>query len=79
MTEQEIINKWEGQDLGDNLGNRVAGLAKLVLGTVALSADSTLADVFGYLFIVDGFGDLVSGKHHYISSRVFRFHPKYSS
>ena len=52
MTEQEIINKWEGQDLGDNLGNRVAGLAGLVLGTVALSADSTLADVFGYLFFV---------------------------
>jgi len=79
MAEQEIINRWEGQDLGDNLGNRVAGLTKLLLGTVALSADSTLADVFGYLFMVDGFGDLVSGKHHYISSRIFRFHPKYSS
>jgi len=78
MTEQEIINRWEGQDLRYNLGNRVTGLGKLILGTVALSADNTLADV-SYLFIVDGFGDLVSGKHHYISSRIFRFHPKYSS
>ncbi len=79
MAEQEIINRWEGQDLRDNLGNRASGLAKLVLGTVALSADNTLADVFGYLFVVEGFSDLVSGKHHYISSRVFRFHPKYLS
>jgi len=41
MTEQEIINRWEGQDLRYNLGNRVTGLGKLILGTVALSADNT--------------------------------------
>ena len=72
---ENIIPKIDGQTLFDNLGNRAYGLGIALLGSY-LTYKEPLAGIIGAPLIIEGVGDLVSGKHHYISFRLFKAHPK---
>lgn len=55
------------------IGNRASGLAMLVFGGILASTDSLILDSGAALFMMEGVGDLISGKHHYISANVLRY------
>ena len=59
----------------NRLGNRIfGGLAMATFGgIIAFTTDNTLLDLGGALFIIEGAGDIISGDHHYVSSRVIKY------
>ena len=71
-----IKPRWEGKIFRYNLGNRLvgglmAGLSGLCLITVPLTAPISIP------LMIDGLGDVFSGQHHYVASRVFKALPSY--
>ena len=85
MVDQNIIDRWEGKDLGYNLLNRVGGGLLLTIGGICYSAysDNQVADRFleiGSLpFLIEGVSSLLTGKCLPLSSRLTRSHPKYEN
>lgn len=79
------ISKIDGKTLGCNIGNRIYGLLGLTLaafGTYAAHKIGNNAVEIGSAclmipFSVEMLGDVVTGKHHFISYRLFKAHPKY--
>ena len=59
------------------IGNRVSGLGIMAFGgIVAFSTKDLLFDVGGSLFMLEGAGDLISGRHHYVSANILRYFSK---
>ena len=52
--------------------NRLSGLSMMVFGGIIASAGSPLLITGGGIFLSEGIGDLISGDHHYVSSRVVK-------
>ena len=80
--EDSIIKKWNGEDswIG-NLGNRIYGAIAIAMGGMAIYSSfgipenacpitETMMDLAGQYFILEGLGDVITGKHHYVSSRT---------
>jgi hypothetical protein len=57
------------------IGNRVSGLAMLTFGGIISFGTQGFGaeDIAGYMFIAEGLGDLISGDHHYVSSRIVKY------
>jgi len=76
------IKKIDGHTWGYNIGNRIYGLLGLTLcaigthGASGTPAESLLPAITIPLAI-EMIGDIATGKHHFISYRLFRVHPKY--
>ena len=78
MVDDYAIAKWEGYGWEQRLGNRISGLCMSVFGAILLfGSDNTVLDIGGSAFLVEGVADFLSGKYHYISSRLLRYHPRY--
>ena len=45
----------------------------IVFGGVLMMADEPSTYVAGGAFIVEGLGDLITGKHHYVSTNTIRY------
>jgi len=73
---QYQIRKIDGHTLLGNIGNRVYGLLGLGLSSVATYHCPYLAPIT-IPFSVEMIGDIVTGKHHFISYRLLKIHPKY--
>ncbi len=73
---QYQIRKIDGHTIMYNVGNRIYGLLGLGLSTVATYHCPYLAPII-IPFSVEMIGDIVTGKHHFISYRLFKIHPKY--
>ena len=57
----------------DRIVNRISGLLMVVFGGISMSTDMPLLDVAGTMFLAEGVGDLISGRHHYISTGIIRY------
>ena len=69
----DIEEKWEGRTPFYNIGNRLAGAGMAFFGSsimLTCNIDSTPFNLAGWFLFAEGVGDLLSGKHHYISSRT---------
>ena len=54
MTDQGLIDRWEGKDSWkENLGNRVSGLAMLVFGAIMSTTDNVFLDIGAYAFMTE--------------------------
>ena len=54
--------------------SRVYGLSAIALGGMFLSIpELTTGDIMGTLFIAEGLGDLITGNHHYLSTRAIKY------
>ena len=55
-------------------GDRMYGVALIAFGGLcALTTDNLFLDVSGAIFATEGLGDLISGEHHYLSSRLINY------
>ncbi len=76
------IGKIDGHTLLGNIGNRVysiLGLTLCAMGTYGASG-TRLASVLPIItmpFAIEMLGDIATGKHHFISYRLLKIHPKY--
>ena len=57
------------------IGNRASGLAMLVFGGAIMSGGGPFIPA-GALFATEGLGDLITGDHHYVSSKVIKYFSK---
>ena len=55
------------------IGNRISGLAMVVFGGILTSGDTALLYAGGAMFMAEGFSDLISGQHHYLSTSILRY------
>ena len=69
--EMTIRDRWEGRIRNYNIGNRVGGLAMGVFGMILSRGDSLFLDLGSMIFMLEGFSDMFTGNHHYLSSRVY--------
>lgn len=69
--ELTITEKCEGRNWNYNLGNRVAGIGMYSLSMICMSTGSPLAFLLRIPLAIEGAGDAVTGRHHYISRRVY--------
>ena len=75
---QYQINKIDGKSLGWNIGNRVYGAIGVALPIfVYYATGKNPWALIGLPLVIDGVGDLFTGKHHFLSYRLFKTHPKY--
>ena len=74
---QNQMKNIDGTTLLSNVGNRVYGLIGLGLFSLSTYYIHDLAPLTIPLS-VEMIGDIVTGKHHFISYRLFKIHPKYS-
>lgn len=68
--------RMEGHSLIGNIGNRVYGIFGLYISTLATYHIPWLAPI-SVPFSIEMIGDIATGKHHFISSRLLKMHPKY--
>jgi hypothetical protein len=75
---QYQIDKIDGKSALHNIGNRIYGAIGIGLPIFLYYAfgKNPLAFIATPL-VIDGIGDLVTGKHHFLSYRLFKAHPKY--
>jgi len=73
---QYQIEKIEGKTIVHNIGNRIYGLGHLVLSVMGTYI-SPLTLPITIPLAIEGAADLTTGKHHFISYRLFKIHPKY--
>lgn len=68
---QDLETKIKGKNLFYNIGNRVYG-ATIVgfFGFMSSKIDNPILDCACYLAIAEGIGDLITGQHHYLSSKL---------
>lgn len=75
-----IFTKMNEQQI--RIGNKVAGLGMIVFGGIIGLARgenniSNLNNLFlsagGALFATEGLGDLITGQHHYVSSKITNY------
>jgi|SRR3989344_4854058 len=74
------VEKIDGHTPHWNISNRVYGLCGLVItamGFYATKFQEPLIDVLLIPFTIEMVGDIFTGKHHFISYRLLRVHPKY--
>lgn len=74
---QYQVAKIDGKKWKYNIGNRVYGLGHTTLGAFLAWKVPIVGPIIGSLLFIDGIGDLITGKHHYIIYRVLKIHPKY--
>lgn len=56
------------------VGNRISGLVMAVFGgIIAFNTDHIGLDIAGSLLVIEGAGDLISGRHHYLSTNLLRY------
>jgi len=67
-----VEEKWEGKTLPWNIGNRVAGGGRCLLGEMVMLFGGPVGIALGTPFFIEGMGDVLTGKHHYIPSRVYK-------
>ncbi len=76
-----VMKKIDGHTLFDNIGNRIYGVLGLTI--VGLPVYFSPPDALPFLlpiaipFAVEMIGDIATGKHHFISYRLLKIHPKY--
>ena len=73
---KSIIPKIDGHTKKDRILNRLYGLGHIGLGSFFTYQMPYLSPLSVPL-IIDGVGDLITGKHHYIVYRLFKAHPDY--
>lgn len=66
----------EGQTLLYNIGSRVYGAIGIALPLFLYSQTKSPLCFIGIPLVIDGVGDLITGKHHYPSYRLFKIHPR---
>jgi hypothetical protein len=75
------MKKIDGHTLFDNIGNRVYGACGLFLVglPVYFSPPSAMPLLLPIAvpFAIEMIGDIATGKHHFISYRLLKIHPKY--
>lgn len=74
---QYQIEKIDGKKWKYNTINRIYGLGHIALGAFCAWKIPITGPIAGSLLIIDGVGDLITGKHHYIMYRILKIHPKY--
>ena len=70
------IRKIDGHTLVANIGNRVYGAIGLTLSAVSTYYTPWVAPI-SIPLAIEMMGDVATGKHHFISYRLFRIHPRY--
>lgn len=55
------------------IGNRISGLAMIAFGGLVASSGVLFLIAGSSLFIAEGAGDLVTGDHHYVSSKLLKY------
>lgn len=70
------ISKIDGHTLFYNIGNRVYGLLGLAMAAAGTSASPGMLPI-SIPFAAEMVGDIITGKHHFISYRLLKIHPKY--
>ncbi len=61
--------------------NRIGGLAAIIVGAgIGISnhlllkyAGNILLDIGGAMFVAEGTGDLITGKHHYVATKITNY------
>ena len=70
------IRKIDGHNLLGNIGNRIYGLCGLTISALA-AYHMPWSVPLSVPLAIEMIGDISTGKHHFISYRLFRLHPKY--
>jgi len=70
------IKKIDGHIPLTNIGNRIYGLCGLTGSAIATYYVPWLAPI-SIPFALEMIGDIATGKHHFISYRLLKAHPKY--
>ncbi len=73
---QYQIRKIDGQTRGYRIGCRLYGIMGLTISIPATYYFPYLAPIT-IPFSIEMIGDIITGKHHFISYRLFKAHPKY--
>lgn len=55
------------------IGNRISGLLMITFGGIISSTNNVPLDAVATMFMCEGASDLISGDHHYASSRVIKY------
>lgn len=72
------VNKIDGKSLFENIGNRIYGAIEIALPVFFYYATGKNPwTLIGLPLVIDGIGDLATGKHHFLSYRLLKIHPKY--
>ncbi len=65
-------DRWEGRDHNWRVAGRIGGGVESIVGVLAISVVPFPFSIPGYLILVDGLGDVFTGKHHYFATRIGR-------
>jgi len=68
--------KIEGISILHNIGNRIYGILGLIIAAIGIYSNTWLMLIF-IPFSIEMIADIITGKHHFISYRLFKIHPKY--
>ena len=79
------IRRVDGHTKLENIGNRIHGSAGIGLGAITYYFGlkyfnypvDTAFYIMGTLVVIEGIGELATGKLHYLSLRVTKLHPRY--
>ena len=74
---QYQVEKIDGKKWKYNLGNRAQGLGHTTIGAFFALKVPIAGPIIGSILFIDGIGDLIIGKHHYLIYRILKIHPKY--
>lgn len=74
---QNQIEKVDGQKWKYSIGNRLYGAGHMAVGIFFAWELPIIGPIIGSILFIDGIGDLLTGKHHYLMYRVLKIHPKY--
>ncbi len=72
---ESIIPKVDGHTRKHRIMNRLYGLSNVALGGL-LIYQVPYSTPLSLCFVVEGVGDLITGKHHYLSYRALNIHPQ---
>ncbi len=63
--------KCEGATLSYRIGNRFSGGGVSLVSLLAITTGNLLAITLGGPLFIEGLGDVFSGKHHYLASKIY--------
>lgn len=73
---QSVLPKVDGQTWFYRLGNRVYGAMGITLPLFFYYATDNLLCAIGIPLVIDGVGDVITGKHHCLSYKLLKAHPR---